>query len=160
VRSTGTQSAEEAELEKDDDKATLTRTAKDVLDSGIGSDWELDYLFFGIARALGAEANMILTTDRTRHFFDPALLSMRQFDVALLAVRSPGTSDDEATFVDLGSGLPYGEVPWWVTGSPAFLAAPKEHRTPILRALEIRKTVSDTQVKIAFNLEDGTQSVA
>ncbi|MCI0567759.1 MAG: DUF3857 domain-containing protein [Acidobacteria bacterium] len=150
--------AEEAEADAsdEDEKSPPWQTAVDLISAKEGTARQLDYLFFGVARALGAEANLVLATDRTERFFDPRLLSLEQFDWTLVAVRAPGEGDDHLIFVDLGSGLPFGEIPWWLTGSRAFMASPAGYRVVLLHPSDPKKNILQTKATISFNLEEGT----
>ena len=141
IRNTTRQMAEEAEAVSADqkEKPESWRTAQDILTAKEGGGRDLDFLFFGIARALGAEAYPVLAADRTDHYFNPDYLSIEQFDWTLVAVKAKGDPDDKLVFTDLGSGLPFGEVPWWLAGGvpcdngrtpyglPAFVGPEKEH---------------------------------
>jgi len=132
---------------------------KSVLQSGRAVGRELDYLYYGFAKALHAEPYMVLTTDRTDHFFNPNLLSESQFDYSLVAVHLPGEPADKFTFVDTGSGVAYGELPWWISGSRGFMADPKGAKVVVLKAPESGKNISETKAKISFNVEEGTASI-
>jgi len=161
IRNRSMLTTEEAEAETEDDRKESThRTAEDVMEEKEGEGRELDFLFYGVARALGAEANLVLTTDRSDHYFDPLLLSVRQFDWALVAVRGPGEPLDKSTFVDLGSGLPYGEIPWWVSGARGFLAEPAGYQVLLLYPSDIRHNLSETHAKIVFEPQNGTASIS
>ena len=158
LRNTTRRTAEEAEAVRADDKEKpeAWKTAQDILAAGEGSARDLDFLFFGLARALGAEAFPVLAADRTDHYFNPGFLSIEQFDWTLVAVKAKGDPDDKLVFVDPGSGLPFGEIPWWLAGSRAFLASAEGHRVVTLPVSDPRKNVSETYVKISFNLDEGT----
>ena len=161
IRNTTLQMAEEAEAARSDDreKPESWKTAQDILTAGQGNGRELDFLFFGLARALGAEAYPVLGTDRTDHYFNRDYLSVDQLDWVLVAIKAKGDPDDKLVFVDLGSGLPFGEVPWWITGSQALLASDQGHRLIFLPPSDPRKNVSETRVQITFNLDEGTERV-
>ncbi len=158
IKNTTLRMAEQAEAVRADEKVKpeLWRTAQDILTAKEGGGRDLDFLYFGLARALGAEAYPVLATDRTDHYFNPAYLSTRQFDWTLVGVKAKGDPDDKLVFVDLGSGLPFGEIPWWLAGSRAVLASAEGHRVVFLPPSDPRKNLSETHVKISFNLEDGT----
>ena len=158
IRNTTRQTAEEAEAVSADqkEKPESWRTAQDILTAKEGGGRDLDFLFFGIARALGAEAYPVLAADRTDHYFNPDYLSIDQFDWSLVAVKAKGDPDDKLVFADLGSGLPFGEVPWWLAGARAFLATADGHRMVFLPPSDPRKNTSETHVKMSFNLDDGT----
>jgi hypothetical protein len=157
IHHSGFRTSEEAEAASDD--GTSPVGAKEVLANRKASGRQLEYLFLGFARALGAEADMVLATDRRDHFFDTQLLTTEQFDWSLVAVRNPGEGDDKAVFVDTGSGLPFGELPWWLTGTNALLATPKGARTVLLHPSDPKKNRSDTQVALSFNESEGTATV-
>jgi len=157
VKRTSLLSAEEEEEAKDDDDPALF--AQDVLESHRATGRQMDSLFVGFARLLGAEAYLVLATDRTDHFFDPALLTIHQFDWSLAAIRLPDDPPDRFTFVVAGSGLPYGEIPWWLAGSYGFLADPKGGKVVILNPSNPVKNFSESKTSISFNLDDGTARV-
>src|SRR6185503_1915934 len=79
VENTLTKSAEEEEAagQNDDDAAN---SAKAVLKAKEGSPRQIDFLFAGMARALGAEANVAFADDRTDRFWNKSLKSIGQFD--------------------------------------------------------------------------------
>jgi hypothetical protein len=157
IKNTTLRTSEEAETDdKDDGSNPGARTAADVLAAGGGSARELDFLFYGMSRALGADAAIVLATDRTDHYFDPNLLSTRQFDWTLVGVKAPGEPEDKRIFADVGTGLPFGEVPWWITGSRVFQAGPDGYSLALLNPSDPRKNVLETDVKIAFNMDEGT----
>jgi uncharacterized protein DUF3857 len=134
-------------------------SAKAVLQSGRAVGRQLDYLYYGFAKLLRAEPYLVLTTDRTDHFYNPNLLSESQFDYSLVAVHLPGEPADKFTFVDTGSGVSYGELPWWVSGSRGFMADAKGAKVIVLRAPDPGQNASETKTKVSFNLEEGSASV-
>ena len=158
IKNTTLKTAEEAEAVRADEKEKPERwkTAQDILAAREGRGRDLDFLFFGLARALGAEAFPVLAADRTDHYFNPGFLSVEQFDSTLIAVKAKGDPDDRLVFVDLGSGLPFGEIPWWLAGAQALLASPEGHRLVVPPVSAARKNISETHVRISFNLDDGT----
>jgi hypothetical protein len=156
VKHASFRTAEEEEASKDDKNPSK---AKAVLESGRAVGRQLDYLFYGFAKLLGADAHIVLTTDRTDHFFNPQLLSEDQFNYTLVAVHLPGDPADRFTFVDTGSGVAYGELPWWISGSRGFMADAKVPKVVVLHAPDPLKNASETKTAISFNLEDGTASV-
>src|SRR6185369_7480331 len=101
VKNTMLMSAEEEEAgaARGEERAN----AKTVLKAKAGSPRELDELFAGMARALGADARIVLAVDRTDRFWNKSLKSMGQFNFTFVAVRAPGEPDDRAVFVDAGS---------------------------------------------------------
>ena len=135
-------------------------TAHYVLLKMQGNARQLDYLFIGLARALGARADLVLVVDRRERSWAPELLSVAQFDSSLVAVRSPGDSIENAILVDPGSGLLYGEVPWWYAGTTGLLVKPtKKYQEITVWPSEARQNVSDSQVKIDFEGYGGAARV-
>jgi hypothetical protein len=147
------------EAEASEDVKDPKFNAKAVLQSGRAVGRQLDYLYYGFAKHLQAEPYIVLTTDRTDHFFNPSLLSESQFDYSLVAVHLPGEAPDKFAFVDTGSGVSYGELPWWISGSRGFMADPKGAKVVVLRAPDPVKNASETKTKISFNVEEGTASI-
>jgi hypothetical protein len=163
VRNTSFQTVEEeeekkAEREEEDDPAKPPRSAADVLAAKEGTGRQIVNLFLVVARALGAEADLVWATDRTDHYWDNAVLSTAQFDRVLVAVRAPGDPDDKAVIVAPDSGLPYGEIPWWVTGTAGWLATSKGGRQIGLYGSNIEKNLSERKAEIRFE-EDGAVRV-
>lgn len=156
VASTAMLTSEEEETRyRDKDRTRLReerekRSFADVLAAKEALPYQIDYIFLAVAQALGAEANIVLATDRTENYWDPGLLTMRQFDWNLVAVRAAGEPDDKVTLVDAGSGLPYGEIPWLVTGARGLLATNKGYREVPLWPSDIQKNLSETTGDISF----------
>jgi hypothetical protein len=154
--STAEQEEKDAEDQDVEDPNKPAKSASDVLDAGKGRGWQLAYLFLGMARALGAEADVVRATDRTSHYWDPGLLSMEQFDWTLIAVRAPGDADDKAVLVAPGSGLSYGEIPWWIAGANGYLATSKGSREIRLIGSSLETNLSERKASIDFSTEDST----
>ncbi len=158
VRDVGLESAEEQDALADEAARTrnqarkLFTTVDDVLAKGSASDFEVAVVFQGMARALGAEAWVVLGADRRATLYDPEMKDMTPFRHALVAVRAPG-SEGEPTLVDPGSGLPYGEVPWWLTGVPALRAA-AEGFVPIQVPVSAApQNVQEAKAEVGIDLE-------
>ncbi len=152
VQNTSLRSSEEMEgLDEDDDEEEETWNVRQVLLDRKGEGRQLDILFIAAARALGAEANLTLVTDRRQGLWDPQLFSMDQFATSLVAVRAPGEPEKSAVFADPGSGLPYEEVPWWAAGSTGFMATKDGARSVLPLASKAIRNVSDTRVEVRFS---------
>jgi hypothetical protein len=135
-------------------------TARFVMQKRRGETFQIAQLFVGAARKLGAEAWIALAADRTENYFNKALLSLGQFEWALVAVRTPDGPQDRFVFLAPGSGLPYGELPWWLTGVDVLVAA-KEGPLPVrVPASEAPDNVGTTQAKITFSPEGDTADVS
>jgi hypothetical protein len=111
----------------------------------------MDQLFIDVARRLGAEAFSVLAPDRRKSAWDRHVNSMHQLPVWLVAVRSPGASWDQVLTVDLDSGLPFGELPWWVTGVEGMLATAQGARSVFLKPSSPRSNVSRISVEQEFS---------
>lgn len=119
---------------------------------------QIGLTYMGLVRRLGAEAALVLASDRTRSDWHPNLLSTDQFDEILVAVRAPGDPDEMMTLVDPCSGLPFGEIPWWVTGGKAPMTTPSGFRPIDLKVSEAEKNHSETRGEIAWG-ESGEATV-
>jgi len=157
VQVTGMSSFEKAEEARGDKEPELF--AEDVLESRRATALQMNYLFMGFARLLGAEANLVMATDRTDRLFDPALLTTDQFDAYLVAVHFPGDPSDQFSFVDSVVGLPFGEIPWWIAGANGFLADPKGGSVVMLRPSNPVKNLSESRTSLSLNLDEGTADV-
>lgn len=155
ARATERQSIEEMELGSKKSVEKF-RTAGAVLSAGAGTSFQLDLLFISIARAMGAEAELILATDRTAHEWHRNLLTLDQFDDSLVAVRPRGAPPEEATILDVGSGLPYGEIPWWLSGGKAMAATAKGAREVQLKPSPADRNISETKGSVsALDVAEG-----
>lgn len=115
----------------------------------------LDDLFLEVARALGAEAHLVLAPDRRERLWDPDLKTLEQLPVSLVAVREPGAPDDAAIIVDPSSGLPFGQVPWWSSGVRALLATKDDARPILVPPPEPADSTTRTEVGIDLDVERG-----
>ncbi len=148
--------AEQIELDEgDDDKA---RNHNDwVLEHRQARGWQPDRLFIGFARELGASAELVLVTDREEQYWWPALLDWGQFDDAVVAVQLPG---EQQHFVDPGSGLPYGELPWWYTGLPAAMFAKTGYRQVLVPLPSARENVTRSFARLEFAEDNEVATVS
>ena len=149
IKNTNLQSAEEAEESGDDDDAE--NNLRSVLVRKQGTGRQLDYLFGGVARALGAEAYLVYAVDRTDHFWNKNLKSLDQFDFGFIGVRT--AANQNMIYVDAGSGLPFGQVPWEATGATGMLCTPKGSGPALIPPTAAAKNRADTKVAIAFGEE-------
>jgi len=127
------------------------RSAGKVMAEGSGTELEAQLVLIGLARAMGAEASLILATDRRAHSWDKGILSMRQFDQSLVALRARGRSADRPILAAPGTGLALDQIPWWMTG-PAGLEATREgSREILLRPSQPRLNVLSTKLQVGFD---------
>jgi hypothetical protein len=159
VKNTMLLSAEEQEAKdksKDDKRDDEEPSAKSVLMLGRASSQQLDFLFAGMARALGAEADVVYAVDRTDRFWNASIKSMSQFAYTLVAIHPPGAPYDRPVIVDAGSGLPYGQVPWRATGSVALMCTSKGSVSIIIPTAEPKDNRADTHVALSFSDDNET----
>jgi len=133
---------------KDDD---FVESGADLLQRKEGYSWQIAYLYLAVARALGAEADVVRAANRSEHFWDTQLFTLYQFDWTLVAVRAPGEPDEKAVVVAPGSGLPYGQVPWWLTGTNAWLATAKGGREIKLYASDLQANLMESKARLGFD---------
>jgi hypothetical protein len=128
--------------------------AMGMLEKKQAAPHELSWFFQGMAQALGAHAVLVLATRSDRHYFEPHILDAHQIDSTLVAVRGPSEPDDSFRFLAPGSGLPYGQLPWWFTGSRALLADSKSARFITLPSSAPRHNASDTRAHLIVSASD------
>lgn len=155
IKNTSLLSAEEEERRSGDEDES--ERVKEILLKREGEGWQLDGLFAGAARALGAEAYLAFATDRTDHFWNPNVPSFEQFNYRFVAFRLPGEPDEAFRFVDAGSGLPFGQVPWPATGGTALICTPKGAVRKVIAPAGPRENRADTIVRISFS--EGNESI-
>jgi hypothetical protein len=149
VKNTYLRTAEEEEV--DDPLEDEADNAKTVLKTKQGSGRQIDFLFAAMARALGAEASLIYTVDRTERFWNKRLKSFGQFEYTFVGVRAFGEPDASRVIVDPGSGLPYGQVPWEATGTPGLLCTAKGAGQAMIPPTGAAKNREDTHVTVSFS---------
>jgi hypothetical protein len=104
-----------------------------------------------MARAIGADARIVLAVDRSDRFWNQLLKSTDQFSYTLVAVRGPGEPEDKFAFVDAGSGLPYGEVRWRATGVTAMVCSAKGGASVVIPPAPPKANRADTHVTLSFS---------
>lgn len=124
----GLLSFEEQRLEVGDGKERQD-IVRQLMESRRGNAFEINLFTIALARGLGAEAKLVFAVDRTDNYFNPQLKTFRQFSTTLVAVGPPGAGPDAMTVIDPGSGLPYGEVPWWYGGVATMMVGAKDMET-------------------------------
>jgi hypothetical protein len=156
IKNTQLKSAEEQEADEGRDDEAYS--AKTVLKAKEGSPRQLDFLFAGLARALGAEANIIYAVDRTDQFWNKSMKSFGQFSYTFVGVRAPGQPNEAIVIVDPGSGLPYGEVPWRATGANALMCTAKGDVSILIPPASPRANRADTHVALSFSDDNETMT--
>ncbi|HXI03787.1 MAG TPA: DUF3857 domain-containing protein [Candidatus Saccharimonadales bacterium] len=124
-----------------------------IVKSRKGTAEELDLLLLGIAHAAGVEARLVLTSDRRKNAWDPGLLAFGQFDESLVALRMPGEPAAQYTLADPGSGLAFGEIPWWISGGEGLMVEGEKAKIIRLGGVGASSNVSETRVTMRIAAE-------
>jgi len=66
-------------------------------------------------------------------------------------VRAPGAPDADLVFVDAGSGVPYGQLPWRGTGAAALMCTSKGSASVVIPAAPPTTNRGDTHVTLSFS---------
>lgn len=130
---------EEVETESERKENDASNTAAHVLQSRQAWASQLDLLFIGFIRALGGRAYNVGVANRTiRGSWDPGTVDRGRLTDGVVAVGTASDAPETFTLSDPGSGLPYGQIPWWYTGGKGLLAL-NDHA----RAIEVRPSPPD-----------------
>ena len=106
----------QTEEEQKRDKQKEVRDVEDVLTGGRGDGLQVTWLFLGLARAAGFQADPALVSTRDRYFFNPALMNPLLLNSNIVIVKLDGKD----VFLDPGIPLtPFGMLPWMETGVSA-----------------------------------------
>ncbi|ANM28824.1 hypothetical protein ABI59_03190 [Acidobacteria bacterium Mor1] len=147
IRNDALMSAEEREAAAEVDEKTRN-TAAWVLENRTASSFQLDQLFVGFARQVGAEAYLVFAPNRTRNYYNPQYMNSRQFSDLVVAVKLPGEAS--FTLVDPGSSLPYGQVPWFLTGIDGLLLNRKKPEPIKIPVTPAEQNVQTTRGRMEF----------
>lgn len=150
LRTTEEVARQTAKEDDDDDKETLAT----LLEKKTGGTWQIASAFIGVARKLGAEADVVWASDRTENYWSPQILTGRQFSQALALVRLPGVA--EPKLVAPCSGLKFGQVPWWLSGISAFSASKAGAGTIQVGPTLPEDSVGETVGKVSFGEDNAT----
>jgi hypothetical protein len=77
----------------------------------------------------------------------------------LVFVRPPKAADEKGVFIENTMGLPYGEVPWWVTGASGWMANLQNPHVVRIRPSPAASNVSETKALVTFGAGDGSADV-
>ena len=91
-----------------------------------------------------------MTADRRERPWDPGLLAVGQFDERLVALRMPGDPEAQLTLVDAGSGLGFGEIPWWLSSTLGMAVTAEGHEVIRIGGASSVANVSESQVEISL----------
>lgn len=105
---------DKTQLEAKREKLKDNNNVEDVLKHGYGTGAQINWLFLGLARAAGFEANEVYIVPRTRGIFRANLENARQLSADVVRVKV----GKEDVYLDPGSKYyPYGWLPWFETSA-------------------------------------------
>jgi hypothetical protein len=118
-----------------------SKSAREVLQRGYGTSWEIDAVFAALARSAGFDATMLGVTDRSERSFNDKVLSLSLLDGEAVLVKVGGKD----VVLDPGTRfLPYGMLPWNRTSTqamrfsnregPEFITTPAPEISPMHRS--------------------------
>ena len=111
---------EKSKKEVHEEKIKNNGNAEDVLKHGYGSGREINYLFVGLLRAAGLQANEVWVAARNEKAFSPELQDTHQLEADLVWVRA----GDKDLYLDPASKFhPYGTLPWVETATSGVKAS-------------------------------------
>ncbi len=100
---------EKTEQEQKREKKKEIDNVEDLLKQGRGNAWQINWLFVGLARAAGFQANAVYISSRGAYFFNPAMMNPRQLNGDVTVVKLDGKD----IYCDPGSKFaPFGLLPW------------------------------------------------
>ena len=89
-----------------------TEDVADIWDHQHGKSWELTWLFLGLVRAAGFEADPVMLSSRNTFFFIKSSLEKAQLNSNVVRVKL----GDKEIFADPGAAFtPFGALPWYET---------------------------------------------
>lgn len=112
VRNTSYELAK-TEQEEKRDKEKPAENVEDVWKRGYGNNWQLTWLFLGLARAAGFEAYGCWVSDRREYFFNPVTMQSAKLNTNVVLVKLNGKD----LYLDPGIVFtPFGLLTWSETG--------------------------------------------
>lgn len=84
---------------------------------------------------------------------------MRQFAENLVAVRARGEDLEKSVLIDPGSGLVYGDVPWWTMGTWAFVETAKGMKTIEIPPGPPDRNKAETTMTIGFSEDNAVITI-
>ena len=100
---------EKTEQEQKREKEKEVNNVEDLLKQGRGNARQINWLFVGLARAAGFEANSVVISSRREYFFKPAMMNASQLNGDVVVVKLDGKD----FYCDPGSKFaPFGLMPW------------------------------------------------
>ena len=101
--------AEKTEQEQKREKEKAINNVEDLLKAGYGNARQINWLFVGLARAAGFQANSVYISSRRQYFFNPAMMNVSQLNEDVVVVKLDGKD----FYCDPGSKFaPFGLLQW------------------------------------------------
>jgi Domain of Unknown Function with PDB structure (DUF3857)/Transglutaminase-like superfamily len=142
---------EKTEQEQKRDKEKAITNVEDLLRLGYGNARQINWLFVGLARAAGFQANSVFISSRGQYFFKPAMMNSSQLNGDVVVVKLDGKD----IYCDPGSKFaPFGLLPWEETfvkglrldkdgGSWVDTSLPQSSESKIERKAELKLNEED-----------------
>ena len=146
---------EKSEQEQKREKEKEVSNVEDMLKLGYGNARQINWLFVGLARAAGFQANSVDISSRREYFFKPAMMNPTQLNGDVTVVKLDGKD----VYCDPGSKYaPFGLLSWEET-SVKGLRLDKDGGTWVTTELPL-SSVSKIERKadLKLNEEDGSLS--
>jgi hypothetical protein len=103
---------QKSEQEQKREKEKEINNVEDLLKAGRGNARQINWLFVGLARAAGFQADSVYLSTRSQYFFRPAMMNASQLNADVTVVKLDGKD----IFCDPGSKFaPFGILPWQET---------------------------------------------
>ncbi len=100
---------EKTEQEQKREKEKEVNNVEDLLKQGRGNARQINWLFVGLARTAGFEANSVVISSRREYFFKPVMMNASQLNGDVVVVKLDGKD----FYCDPGSKFaPFGLMPW------------------------------------------------
>jgi Domain of Unknown Function with PDB structure (DUF3857)/Transglutaminase-like superfamily len=100
---------EKTEQEQKREKEKEVNNVEDLLKQGRGNARQINWLFVGLARAAGFQANSVYISSRRQYFFKPAMMNASQLNGDVVVVQLDGKD----IYCDPGSKFaPFALMPW------------------------------------------------
>lgn len=141
-----------SEDEKREATAHPIRHAGDVWEQGRGTYVQINWLFLGLVRAAGMQADLVQTALRDQRFFEPQLMNPAGMQAPIVVVHLDGK---DLYFSPATRHAPFGLLPWMETAVRG-LRITREGGDWV--ALPISKP-SDNQIQRQVNLQFSTAGV-
>jgi transglutaminase-like putative cysteine protease len=145
---------EKTEQEQKREKEKAINNVEDLLKQGYGNGRQINWLFVGLVRAAGFQANSVSISVRNQYFFKPSMMDASQLNGDVTVVKLDGKD----VYCDPGTKYaPFGVMPWEETlvkglrldkdgGSWVDTTLPKSSESKIERKADLKFSDQDGSV--------------